>query len=310
MSRLYKRKISAIVGNSQRAIELSPLRCVFEIHQWELQTPNNVRLTVYNPAPATVHAAESEFTRVVIQAGYEDGPFGTIFEGTIIQAFAGRENATDTYLQIIGSDGDAAYNFGVVAKALASGATTEDEWKAIAEAMTPHGVVLGYLPSDLPKRQLPRGKVMFGMARDFARELAESGEQSWSIQNGKLQVIPKDGYLPGPAIVLTAKTGLVGLPQRTQEGIRLRCLLNPELAVGRAIQLDNRSVQDLPLSTAYRAEATNLQFLSEVRLDADGFYRVLAVDHVGDSRGSDWYSDVTAIALRDPPPLTQVQKGR
>ena len=57
---------------------------------------------------------------------------------------------------------------------------------------------------------LPRGKVMYGMARKYMRDTAKQTGTSWSIQDGKVQMVPVRGYLPGEAVVLTAETGLVG----------------------------------------------------------------------------------------------------
>ncbi|WP_457832633.1 hypothetical protein, partial [Staphylococcus aureus] len=82
------------------------------------------------------------------------------------QVRRGRENQTDTYLDITAADGDSAYNFAVVNTSLAAGSTVEQHVQAACTAMAPFGVSLDYM-FELPKNPLPRGKVMFGMARDF-----------------------------------------------------------------------------------------------------------------------------------------------
>lgn len=285
MSRQYLRKISVIIGNDQEAIELASLRCVFKIKQWNLQTPNNLDLIVYNVAPKTEAKAISEFTRVVVQAGYEGGRFGTIFEGSIVQSFGGRENQTDTFLRIVAADGDLAYNRAIINQAFAAGTTPKEQWAAVAAAMAKHGVDPGYMAEPASSAGLPRGKVVFGMARDHARHLADANGQAWSIQSGRLQVLPKEGYLPGPAVELTSETGLVGLPERTQEGIKLRCLMNPMLKVGSPIHLNTRSIQQQPAETSEPGYLAYTMLLAEVRLASDGFYRVMVVEHFGDSRG-------------------------
>ncbi|MGC8165472.1 hypothetical protein ACP3WT_28400, partial [Salmonella enterica] len=63
---------------------------------------------------------EQEFTRIVLQAGYA-GNYGIIFDGSVKQVRRGRENQTDTYLDITAADGDSAYNFAVVNTSLAAG---------------------------------------------------------------------------------------------------------------------------------------------------------------------------------------------
>lgn len=311
MTRQYLRKLSVILANNDTALDISALRVVFKIKQWDLQTPNNAVITAYNMSRETQDRIQREFSRVILQAGYEGGRFGTIFEGTLVQSFAGRENATDTFFTMVASDGDQGLNFGVVSTSIAAGSTHADATRAAIAAMAPHGVSEGYMAPEVSAgHPLPRGRVLFGMASDHLRNIARNTDTNFSIQNGKAQFLPKEGYLPGPAVVLTAATGLIGLPIRTQDGITLRCLLNPEIKVGSPIQLDNRSVQQLPASTSQAGVLASLNLQASVRFSEDGFYRILAIDHVGDSRGNDWYSDIIAISLRDPAPKPQVDKGR
>lgn len=306
MSRQYLRSVRLLVGDENGdGIELSELRITFAVKQWDLQTPNNAVIRAWNVADHTAELVRSEFTRVLLQAGYEDGPSGTIFDGSIIQAFRGRENATDTYLTIVAGDGDQAYNFAVVNRSLAAGSTAGDRHAALVGAMGEHGVSQGYTPH-LPSAGLPRGRVLFGMARDHLADLADSTETKWSIQNGKVDLVPLTGVVPGEAVVLSAATGMIGIPEQTQDGIRVRCLLNPEIKMGRAIQIDNASINRAQLSVSLQGQISNA-FLP--RVSDDGFYRVIVAEHVGDTRGQEFYTDITAIALDDGVTPGLVAKG-
>ncbi|MGC8011077.1 hypothetical protein ACP3WR_24425, partial [Salmonella enterica] len=80
--------------------------------------------------------------------------------------------------------------------------------------MAPFGVSLDYM-FELPKNPLPRGKVMFGMARDFMRGAARTAQAVWSIQDGKVQLVPETSYRPGLIPVITSETGMIGLPEQT-----------------------------------------------------------------------------------------------
>lgn len=306
MSRQYLRKISLLVGDEGgQGLDLSELKIRFRVQQWDLLTPNNATIRVWNLADKTAEQVRREFTRVVLQAGYRDGPFGIIFDGSVVQAKQGRENATDTYLDIRAADGDQAYNFAMISTSLTAGATPKARLDAMTKAMEPHGVRPGYAP-EIPGGGLPRGKVMFGMARDHLRQLGFSTETKPSIQNGQLQLVPLGGVIPGPAVVLTAETGMVGIPEQTEAGIRVRCLLNPEIKMGRAVQIDNASINRATLAVDLRGQLQNY-FLP--RVADDGLYRVIVAEHFGDSRGNDWYSDLTCIAIGDPVTKTLVDRG-
>lgn len=306
MSRLYKRKVTLRVGDTAgEGLDLSALRIRFQVRQWDLQTPNNAVIRVWNLSDETARQVQNEFTRVVLEAGYEEGPFGTIFDGSIIQAKRGRENATDTYLDIVAGDGDQAYNFAIINKSLAAGSTASDRLGALTDAMGEHGVRPGFAP-ELPGAALPRGKVMFGMARDHLRALGQTTDTKWSIQNSEVQLVPLSGVIPGPAVVLTSESGMVGIPEQTQDGIRVRCLLNPEIKMGRAVQIDNASINRAQLSVSLQGQVQNA-FLP--RVADDGFYRVIVAEHSGDTRGNDFYSDLTCIALDDGVTPGLVAKG-
>ncbi|MCL1939531.1 MAG: hypothetical protein FWG04_02585 [Desulfovibrionaceae bacterium] len=280
----------AVVDKSGKGLSLSELRIVFKISKGETETPNSAEIRVYNLSEATMSRMRREFTRVILQAGYQSN-YGIIFDGNIRQTLQGRENGTDTYLDIIAADGDKAYNFAIANATLAAGSTPADRVNACQQAFAAKGAGEGHVP-DLGGARLPRGKVMYGMARKYMRSEAESSDCSWSFQDGKMQMVKNDGYLPGEAVVLTHETGLVGTPEQTSDGITVRCLLNPKLRIGGRIKLDNKSIKQAK---------TDLKASSKQppKMDNDGFYRILKGELTGDTRGTDWYANMVCIGLDD-----------
>ncbi|WP_374572783.1 hypothetical protein [Phenylobacterium sp.] len=310
MSNLYLRKVSLIVADDEEGLDLSELKIVFRVRQWDIQTPNTLQARVYNLSEATAGRIQKEFTRVVLQAGYEDGPFEKIFDGTIVQTKRGRDSGVDTYLDIFGGDGDEAYAFAVVNTCLAAGATRLDQFDAIAQAMKPYGVRPGSVPANLKDDALPRGVVMHGMARDLLMDLADATDTNWSIQHGVLQLVPRESYLPGEAVVLTSETGMIGRPEQTEGGITVRSLLRSDIRMGARVHINNSSILLAPIdqSAQGRLEFENLR--ARVRVTEDGFYRVLCAEHFGDTRGNDFYTDMICVAATDPAPQAQIDRGR
>lgn len=296
----FGRKASLLVANDQQALDLSEMRFVFQVMAADIETPNTAFIRVYNVAPLTAQAVKAEYSRVVLQAGYDNTGFGVIFDGTLKQVIRGRESATDTYMDLVAADGDIPYNFGVISTSLAAGSSAADRLKAISDSA---GVPVGYVPDNFYGGILPRGKVLWGMFRENMRDLADTTGTTWSIQDGKIQMVPLTGYLPGEAVVLTSRTGMVGRPQQTQEGIKVRCLLNPRIRVGTRVQIDNKSIQQALRQVTRATEAmTQEQYTAFARLATisnDGFYRVLVAEHQGDTRGNPWYSDLTCLSV-DP----------
>lgn len=308
MTEQYIRQASLIVTPQDApGVDLSALHFKFSIKRGDLQTPNSIDVRVYNVSDQTIvgitgSKSEAEFSRLILQCGYGDN-VGVLFDGTIKQFRRGRENATDTYLDITAADGDRAYNYAVVNTTLAAGSTPDDHVNAALAAMAPapFGITKGYVPP-LPQNRLPRGKVMFGMARDSIRQVASAQRMNWSIQNGQLQLVPLDSYIYTEAVVLNSETGMIGMPEQTQNGVRVKALINPQFQSGRAVQIDERSVQRARYGLSPQDQVMQ-GFIPEVNV-TDGIYRILYAEHQGDTRGNEWYSDLICLSINSaaPPP--------
>ena len=294
----YIRQCKLIVaGKTGDGLDLGSMHVKFTVKKSDAQTPNAADITVYNLTENTAKQIREEYSRVILQAGYQSN-YGVIFAGNIKQVRIGRENGTDTYVNIAAGDGDESYNYAVVNGTLAAGATQRDQIVAAGSAMGAHGVTLGYI-GDTGSTKLARGKAMYGLARDYLRQSAQASETTWSVQDGKLQVIERTSVLPGQAVLLTSKSGLIGFPEQTDKGIAIRTLLNPQLRVGGRVKLDNASIIEaaLPVTTPGSAP-TSLPILSP-----DGIYRILVVEYSGDNRGNDWYSDLICLDVDATAPV-------
>lgn len=294
MTQQYLRKCGLVVTEGSSGLVLDEMRIQFKVTQQDVNAPNTAEIRVFNLKDSTAQAIQNEYQQVALQAGYEGGNFGKIFSGTIKQVRRGRLNATDTFVDIYSADGDKAYNFAVVNKSLAAGSSLADRAKAVGEATQPMGTKMGDT-SGLTGGILPRGRVLFALGREEMDNIAESGNVSWSIQDGVITLIQDTGYLPGEAVVLNAKSGLIGVPEATNAGIQVRCLLNPLLRIGTRLQIDNRSITNTTIKQQAYPRYTDINF--NASLSADGFYRALVIDHEGDNRGNPWYSTITCLAV-------------
>lgn len=292
----YLRSCQLIVATaSGDGLDLSRLTIRFKVKKTDTQTPNAAEIRVYNLSADTISQIRREFTQITLQAGYE-GNTGVIFAGTIKQVRTGREAGTDVYIDIDAGDGDIDYNNAIVNTTLSAGARQIDQVNAASRAMT--NTSQGYIP-DLGSNSLPRGKVLYGMARDYLRQSAESSGTSWSIQDGKLQMVGLNTTLPTQAVILNSKTGLIGQAEQTNDGIKARCLLNPMLKIGGRVQINEADILSAKIDNTDKSSPVN----SAPSVTADGFYRVLMVEYSGDTRGNDWYADVVcqSIDATQPP---------
>lgn len=288
----------------ESVIDLSQMHFTFKTFAADVESPNNAVIRIFNLARGanqnTVQEIiKGEYSRVILQAGYEKGEFAVIFDGNVRQFRVGRLNATDTYLDLLCADGDLGYNFSVISQSIAAGSTPKQRVDAIVASMKQYGVTAGSIAPSTGGT-LPRGKVLFGMSRVLLRQQAITQQASWSIQNGKINLIPLNGYLPSDPVVLNALNGMVGLPEQTNDGIKIRCLLNPKILAGQAVRIDNRSINQTIQAQPNAAPVpfnqwTGVQLLADVT--ADGLYRVYVAEHEGDTRGQAWYSDLTCLSI-------------
>lgn len=301
----YGRTCTLLVSNKQgQALDLSALRIKFKCKKTGIMTPNAADIIVYNVEAKTQKLIQSEFTKVILNAGYV-GNFGLIFKGNVKQFIAGRESATDTFINLNCGDGDQAYNFATINQSIAAGATPQAQLNAGLTAMSGMGIQPGYT-GQMPAVALPRGKIIYSNARDHLKKLADTYGFAWSIQDGNLVFLSQGTYLPNQAVLLTSKTGMIGTPQQTTEGIQTKCLLNPNIKVHGRVKLDNASIAKMQIDFFTPGSPANYPS----PISNDGMYYALIVEHSGDTRGGDWYTNLRLLTVDiSSNPLDSVQVG-
>lgn len=298
----WLRKVELLISSNEKVLKLSYFRMKFEVQNADIESPNNCHIRVYNLSTETVTQIQKEFSEITLNAGYVDGNYGAIFKGTIKQFKIGRENATDKYLDIFAADGDTFYNQGIVATTLAAGATPKDTVTAVSTAMTgspPDLTGLG-IKVDAQHKPAIRGQVLFAMGRIPLRNYADTLDCSWSIQGGKVVMISNTGYLAGEAVEINVETGMIGIPEQTAEGIKVKCLLNPKIRIGGLVHLNNGEIAQTMFQDPNGPPVAYNQYhgvISNAAINCDGWYRVYAANTEGDTRGDSWYTLLTCLAV-------------
>jgi hypothetical protein len=289
-------KANLVVSTGGKGLDISQQQFRFEVRGADNETPNTAVIRVYNLSDSTAKSIIAEFDTVTLQAGFQFGNFGIIFQGTIKQFRRGRERNVDNYLDILAADGDEAYNFGVVNQSFAAGGSYSDQLTALSSAMgtTVDPNADSYVSTG---GILPRGKVLFGMARLYMRNIQQNTNSRWSIQNGKVTLVPNTGYLPGDIVKLNSSSGLIGVPEQTDNGITISCLLNPLIKIGQRVQINNADINQATIKEQFFPSYTSQYYPAS--LSHDGIYRVLVAEHIGDTRGSDWQTELTCLNI-DP----------
>jgi hypothetical protein len=124
--------------------------------------------------------------------------------------------------------------------------------------------------------------------------LTETLGARWFLSGGVLYLIPNTSYLAGEVVVLGPTTGLVGFPETTDNGISVKCLLNPLLKIGTAVQIDPQLIVNKTIIGQGLETYQSIDYTSNV---GTGLFRILSMDGSGDSRGNDWTYDLVCLAV-------------
>lgn len=302
----YFRLVVSVDGSNTQALDLSAFRCVFKISQAVIGKPCTAEITVYNVAQSTIDRIQvptnqvvgSKRLKVILEAGYQDD-HSVIFQGDLWWKSVGRENETDTFMRLIASSGDRAHQYAVVNASIPKGASQEEVFSAVAASMAEKGVEVGSKPT-LMATKLPRGKVLYAMSSDAMQGIADTNSFDWGYTASGLVAIRKDqSYDPNEeVVVLNAKTGMLGRPMLTVDGVEVESLLLPRADIGTLIQIDNRTIQRQSYDTTVSTGAVQSNMaVTDAMTSADGLYRVVGREHSGDTRGNEWKTKLICFGV-------------
>ncbi|BBV07840.1 hypothetical protein BML2537_13340 [Providencia stuartii] len=262
----FGRQLKLVIGNTKESLEITNLRVTFEVKKTLTPEPNPAVIRIYNLNASHRNLLTSkEFNRASLSVGYEE--LRQIYAGDIVEANTIRDGE-DFITELICGDGFKAYTSSMVNKTLSAGKSDAEILRENTQAM---GVETGVI--DLPKdRQLPRGKVMFGDPRELLHKIAKNNNAQWSIQDGQMTVLPKDKVLAdNEGFVLSQETGLIGSPEKTDNGLQLTCLCNPALRIGGLVRVQS------------------------IMNEYNGVFKITELSHTGDFMSDQWYSQMTCI---------------
>jgi hypothetical protein len=107
-------------------------------------------------------------------------------------------------------------------------------------------------------------------------------------------------------VQLSSQTGLIGVPEVTDNGITARMLLNGTLQIGGRVQINQNDINKQVVMSQGFPNYNSVYLPAQTT--SDGTYRVLVLNHEGDTRGQAWYTDIVCLALENQS-VAQVYPG-
>lgn len=262
----------------------SELRLTFHIEKNITRIYQLGEITLYNLNPDTETDIFKNGKSLTLEAGYQDGPYGVIFRGAIRQPIRGKEDETTYFLKLVCFDGDEILHLGFCNLVLTSGQTAQAIINQIARSSSvPFDI---RVDDNLSKQITQRGKTIFGQVSDHIRSVTINSNATFYFDNGVGYVTPLSKQPPAIVPTLNAQTGMVGMPHQTDQGIEVRCLINPDIHLDNWVKLNNRNIIQAQVEFG----------VPQTLLDLDGLYRVISIEATGDTRGNDWYYDINGYS--------------
>lgn len=173
---------------------------------------------------------------VRIDAGGESGAPCLVYEGDIVEAWAGYG---------MGAEGKAAAGGVFTVKAEVAGARQVKPASARSfpgakkaqEIMCDIAESMGYKGEKSGEDYVLADPYFSGTDMDQLRSCAKAARVNFTIDRGVLSVWPEGGYRKGDPILVAPETGLSGYPAFTSKGLQLTTLYNPHLGLGKRVQV-------------------------------------------------------------------------
>lgn len=278
----------------KKGLEISqPLRITFDVEKDLKEEPNVNKLSAWNLRQETRDLLTAPDTFVALYAGYEEeGAPLLLASGNVTHGFSYKEGA-DVVTEIEFADGFVNLRDSAISVGFDQGVRAVTILKTCAEKM---GLTL-FMPNGAPDRLWLNGFSFYGPAHECLHKVVSGTGLEWSIQNGVLQVIERNGLTKRRAIVLCPGSGLIGRPERTKEGAKEKALVrdqrtgaNKQLTSSEQ-QKEGWKVRSMMLPQALPGDVVKLESAY-----VEGFYRIESVKTRGDSYGSgDWVTELQLV---------------
>ncbi|WP_446906156.1 baseplate hub protein [Acinetobacter baumannii] len=289
-------------NNAPDALDFSKFKITFVVSQPTNEQPKAAEIYIYNLSSQTMNLLagvgdSKKDTQVILACSYDNDEPEVIFKGSVFQFRRGRSSPVDTYLCVLAISGDQVRNGAVINQSVPAGTPIHGLSELIEEEVKKYGIDVGEIAA-LSDQKYPRGRVLFGSLHGYIEKIGKENNVTYDYSDGVLTSTELDKYSIQPMFVLTANTGMVGMPQLTSEGLVVKCLLNPKLKRKDRIQIDLTNLQSENFDISYGGQQVDQpQKTPKLATNAQGIFVIQALENSGDTRGEEWYTTMVCTAL-------------
>lgn len=282
-TRRYLRRIRVTVGDvavNGEEVKIENLYVRFRIRSEATSTPAEGTVDIYNLNESNETRIRPRGRRVRIETGYGDSELSLLFDGEVRRVERQRVELDRISRIHVSGKGtvpeDEAPPRAIFMKTYIGIVSIRT---IVADGIAALGLQAG--PLDLIPEDAFTQEANWGYNGDARRMITfrlEPFGLNWYVENGVVYITryrqTQDDRPEG--VTISERTGMIGTPTVTDDGIRVRTLLDPRLS------LDSRiTVESTVLGSAASGDAANLR-ATEL---AGGTFKVVELTHAGDNRG-------------------------
>lgn len=244
-----------------------PLHIAFSLQKADTETQNTGKVTIWNLNDAHLAALNEKDCVVSLRAGYNTH-LSLIFAGIVSYATTAMDGSDrKTEIEVIDSLVEVRDTYVSISY------KGKVNWKTILDDVAAQmGVAISYA-YNVKFTDVQNGYTYVGKARNILTKGCNCCGLAWSLQNGVLQVKRKNGVMSKEVYLLSAETGLLGIPARVVVsedeatgtntlGWDVEYLLNGAINIGDYVKVKSNIVT--------------------------GYFRVHSIDMQGDNQSGDW----------------------
>ncbi len=233
-------------------LAIDKLRIGIDIEQQAKELTGKV--LIYNMAPSTESHIENEGERVRITAGYR-GLEAVLFDGVIHRVQRKREQMRRVCRIDLTSFAAGANVLGGIA--VRSYAGNESVARMVRDLAADVGLGVGPLDA-IPTGAAVPNFAWAGSATQALDSLLGRFGLTWYEDAGTLRVnAPGRPQLDLDNVVISPKTGMIGIPERTDEGAKVKTLLNPRHKIGSTVVLESETLSGIWKVVSYHHKGDN-----------------------------------------------------
>lgn len=260
--------------------------CSGNFNRYSGTESDKLTISIYNlPANIRGDISLGYYSTIYVKYGYKDEQEmpSELFVGNIVRRFNKRVDEVTTETRIVALDTGAFAATSFFSASYADDANLYAIAEDILRQAKEEGTIDSYdVSSKLKEYNTYATKCYYGASQDALIDVSTEGNLVYKRTNNSISILTPDEIInQDTAVVFSvydettgrveSRSGLIGIPELTDSGVQIECLVNPSISVYSLIKINNS------ILTVNKSENTYSDSDFGATFDPDGLYVVTSI---------------------------------